>query len=208
MNTAQESVSHARCGAKTRAGTPCQRRPIPGGTRCNLHGGKIPRVQRAAKRRLAEAEAAKAVAKWGGRTDIAPAAALLELVQRKAAEVAFWDAKVTALSADELAGLNATQVQQGRGPQGPVDVTTATVQPHIYLELFHKAQDQLAAYSAAAIRAGAEEQFITTVKAQAGELVSFCREVLAAAGVPRDAAEQALALVVDQRRAALGSTVS
>ena len=27
------------CGAKTRAGTPCRRRPCPGRTRCRLHGG-------------------------------------------------------------------------------------------------------------------------------------------------------------------------
>lgn len=30
------------CGAKTRAGTPCQRAPMANG-RCNLHGGKSPR---------------------------------------------------------------------------------------------------------------------------------------------------------------------
>ncbi len=29
-----------RCGAKTRAGTPCKRLPCTGRTRCNLHGGK------------------------------------------------------------------------------------------------------------------------------------------------------------------------
>jgi len=28
------------CGAKTRAGTPCKRRPVPSGARCHLHGGK------------------------------------------------------------------------------------------------------------------------------------------------------------------------
>lgn len=31
-----------QCGAKTRAGTPCKRKPLPNG-RCNLHGGKTPR---------------------------------------------------------------------------------------------------------------------------------------------------------------------
>jgi hypothetical protein len=29
-----------RCGAKTRAGTPCQRPAITGKARCSLHGGK------------------------------------------------------------------------------------------------------------------------------------------------------------------------
>ena len=27
------------CGAKTRSGTPCKRGPVPGKTRCKLHGG-------------------------------------------------------------------------------------------------------------------------------------------------------------------------
>lgn len=32
-----------RCGAKTRGGTPCQRRPVAGSKRCRLHGGRTPR---------------------------------------------------------------------------------------------------------------------------------------------------------------------
>ena len=31
--------THAKCGAKTRAGSPCKRRPARGRTRCRLHGG-------------------------------------------------------------------------------------------------------------------------------------------------------------------------
>ena len=30
---------NARCGATTRGGEPCRRRPVPGGSRCLLHGG-------------------------------------------------------------------------------------------------------------------------------------------------------------------------
>lgn len=32
----------ALCGAKTRSGEPCKRHPVPGSTRCKLHGGKSP----------------------------------------------------------------------------------------------------------------------------------------------------------------------
>jgi hypothetical protein len=32
-----------QCGARTRAGTPCARHPVPGATRCKLHGGLSPR---------------------------------------------------------------------------------------------------------------------------------------------------------------------
>jgi hypothetical protein len=43
------------CGAKNRQGNPCARRPIPGGTRCKLHGGGSPNAKAAARRRLLEA---------------------------------------------------------------------------------------------------------------------------------------------------------
>lgn len=40
-------LSHApRCGARTRAGTPCQSPAILGGKRCRLHGGLSPGAPR------------------------------------------------------------------------------------------------------------------------------------------------------------------
>lgn len=51
MNT----PSRRRCTATARSGTRCGRRPIPGGTVCNLHGGKAPQVRAAAQHRLLEA---------------------------------------------------------------------------------------------------------------------------------------------------------
>lgn len=41
------------CTATARTGRRCQRRPIPGGTVCVLHGGKAPAVQAKARVRLA-----------------------------------------------------------------------------------------------------------------------------------------------------------
>lgn len=32
-------VTHSFCGAKTRKGTPCRAKPIPGKARCKFHGG-------------------------------------------------------------------------------------------------------------------------------------------------------------------------
>src|SRR5438094_592365 len=47
------TVSHvsqvSRCGAKTRAGSPCQRRPVQGRTRCQLHGGLSPGAPRGSR---------------------------------------------------------------------------------------------------------------------------------------------------------------
>jgi hypothetical protein len=41
-----------QCNAHNRQGERCRRQPIPGGTVCALHGGKIPAVQRVARERL------------------------------------------------------------------------------------------------------------------------------------------------------------
>jgi hypothetical protein len=38
-----------RCGARTRAGVPCQRPPIRGRKRCRLHGGLSPGAPRGPK---------------------------------------------------------------------------------------------------------------------------------------------------------------
>jgi hypothetical protein len=48
-----DEVPYKRCGALTTAGTRCGRRPYPGGTRCNLHGGASPQAKAVAARTLA-----------------------------------------------------------------------------------------------------------------------------------------------------------
>jgi glucans biosynthesis protein len=46
-------VSHesqaSRCGAKTRAGSPCRRAPVQGRRRCRLHGGLSPGAPRGSR---------------------------------------------------------------------------------------------------------------------------------------------------------------
>jgi hypothetical protein len=37
------------CGAKTRAGSPCRRRPVAGRKRCRLHGGLSPGAPRGSR---------------------------------------------------------------------------------------------------------------------------------------------------------------
>lgn len=56
MNDHERSSRGQRaiCGKRTRAGKPCQKSPIKGGTVCRLHGGAAPQVKRAAKLRLIE----------------------------------------------------------------------------------------------------------------------------------------------------------
>ena len=176
-----EPQSRATCGAKTRDGDPCRNPPMSGATRCRMHGGATPRGRAAAERRLAEAEAVRHVTAFGARTDITAPEALLELVQSKAAEVAYWDGRVAELSDDARAGLLMAKTEQGLGPQGPVDTETRQAGPHVFVVMLHKAQDQLAAYSAAAIRAGVDRAMVEAVTLQAAWLLPLLYEAITAA---------------------------
>ena len=176
-----EPQSRATCGAKTRDGDPCRNPPMSGATRCRMHGGATPRGRAAAERRLAEAEAVRHVTAFGARTDITAPEALLELVQSKAAEVAYWDGRVAELGDDARAGLLMAKTEQGLGPQGPVDTETRQAGPHVFVVMLHKAQDQLAAYSAAAIRAGVDRAMVEAVTLQAAWLLPLLYEAITAA---------------------------
>jgi glucans biosynthesis protein len=50
MNQPLSRACHVTCcGAKTRAGTPCQSQPVQGRKRCRLHGGLSPGAPRGSR---------------------------------------------------------------------------------------------------------------------------------------------------------------
>ena len=176
-----EPQSRATCGAKTRDGDPCRNPPMSGATRCRMHGGATPRGRAAAERRLAEAEAARHVTAFGARTDVTAPEALLELVQSKAAEVAYWDGRVAELGDDERAGMLDAKVEDGFEKGEAKLIRTTQAGPHVFVVMLHKAQDQLAAYSAAAIRAGVDRAMVEAVTLQAAWLLPLLYEAITAA---------------------------
>lgn len=184
----------AICGAKTRSGKPCRQTPMLGQRRCRMHGGATPVALRAAERRIAIMEAARQVEVWGGRLDVNPAEALLELVQSKAAEVAYWNWRVADLDESERAGLLVAETQFGVGPQGPVDTTTRKASPHVFVVMLHKAQDQLASFSAAALRAGVDEALVRLATVQASAVVEFARRAIEVAREQPDVAADVILL--------------
>lgn len=188
------------CGAKTRSGGVCQGRPMKGQRRCRMHGGAAPQTRKMAARRLAEAEATKHVELWGGRRDITPAEALLELVQSKAAEVAWWEAKVNALDDGLRAGMLTVAREQGEQALGTVDTASAKPSASIFIQLLHKSQDQLAAYSAAALRAGVDEAMVKIATLQGHTILEFGRRVALAAGADADGVEKLLLGVIDETK--------
>ena len=196
-----EPQSRATCGAKTRDGDPCRNPPMSGATRCRMHGGATPRGRAAAERRLAEAEAARHVTAFGARTDITAPEALLELVQSKSAEVAYWDGRVSELGDDERAGMLDAKVEDGFEKGEAKLIRTTQAGPHVYVVMLHKAQDQLAAYSAAAIRAGVDRAMVEAVTLQAAWLLPLLYEAITAA---RASAEEPAVIIrgIVERQAA------
>lgn len=165
---------HERCGGRKRGegGGTCQLpagwgTSHPGIGSCKLHGGG---TRNHAKHAL-KIQAQRDVTAFGGRLDISAPEALIELVQTKAAEVAYWDQRVQTLSDDQRAGMLEAKTEQGFGPQGPVDTTTRQAGPHVFVVMLHQAQDQLASYSAAAIRAGVDKALVEVATLQAAWLI-------------------------------------
>ena len=184
MTTAASRPERDKCEAKrTRhGGAPCQL-PAGWGTdhvgigSCKLHGGSTMIHRKNATR----VQAQRDITAFGGRSDITAPEALLELVQAKATEVAYWDQRVAELDDNQRAGMLLAKTEQGYGPQGPVNVETKQAGPHVYVAMLHKAQDQLATYSAAAIRAGIDEQLVKIATIQAAWLVPTILQTIALA---------------------------
>ncbi len=158
-----------RCKATARSGEQCRRPSMKGGTVCASHGGKSPQAKAAAARRLAEQEAAKAVRLFATPVDIDPARALVELVQWTAGEVAYWREQVRALADENPATLTWGIVREKVG--GEDHGTTLEAKPNVAYLMLTDAQDRLAKYAAAALKAGVEERRVKLAEDQ-GELVA------------------------------------
>lgn len=171
-----------RCGAKKKDGTPCGKWPLEGATRCRLHGGASPQAREAAQRR----QQATMIRKTLGDVpdDVDPAQALLELVKLKYAEMHWLRAKVQEVDPDPGEGgsesltWGVSKHDEGIGAQGPVDVKTHESQANIWWRLLREAEDQLAKYSALALKAGVERRQIELQEAQAVHLAGAINRIL------------------------------
>jgi hypothetical protein len=150
-----------RCTATNGRGERCKRRPILGGTVCPTHGGKAPQVRAAAERRVIEQTARAEVVLFGGRRDIHPADALLELVQWTAGEVDYWRHRVRLLDEDALTW-GVTKVKEGGDDRG----TTEEAKPNIAYVMLVDASNRLERYSTAALKAGVDERRVRLAEQQ------------------------------------------
>lgn len=169
-----------QCKATARSGEQCRRPSMKGGKVCASHGGKSPQAKAAAARRTAEAKAAKSMALFAEAVDINPAEALLELVQWTAGEVRYWRAEVARIAEDDTAALTwgKTQSVEGAGPQGPVDMDTHEATAPVAYRMLTDAQDRLAKYAAAALKAGVQERQIKLAEDQGMLVAQVIRAIL------------------------------
>lgn len=161
---------HPGCTAHTSSGRPCKRPPNRGMSVCNSHGGRAPQAIAGREKRAREDQARADAQRFAARTDIHPADALLELVHYQAGIVTYWRGRVEELQAEDLEW-GTTQHREGSGPEGPIDVETKEAVPHIAYKLLTEAQDKLAAYASAALKAGVEERKVRLAENQ-GQLVA------------------------------------
>ena len=171
-------TSWSQCTAKSKqSGQRCKRPAIKGGTVCFVHGGGSPIVKAKIARDRLEAEARQAVELWGGKRDIHPAAALLELVQRKAMEVEYWRHRVHEVQQEDEAALTWGRTKEKLG--GEDHGTTREAKPHIALTLLHKAEADLANYCSAALKAGVDEAMVRIAQTTAGQFQQVINRALA-----------------------------
>ena len=171
-----------KCSAKKQNGQPCGQWAIRGGKVCRFHGGAAKQVKAAAARALALEEAQRQAALFGAPRDVDPSQALLDLVHWSAGEVEFWRGKVRELAATDQRALTwgETKVEQGTDKGQPKDVTTSEGKPHVYYMMLYAAQDRLAQYATAALRAGVEERRVRLAEQQGDLVATAIRRILTA----------------------------
>ena len=178
------------CGAKNRNGQPCGKYPAKGATRCVRHGGGSPKSKAAAARRNTTNQAHAELRALGFDPDaenIDPAEALLRLVSDKAREVAWLRHMVDQVGAGQHPETDpmssplvwgVTSHQTGVGPLGAVDVETRGPDINVWVRWMHTAEDQLARYAAAALKAGVQRRQVELQEALALQFVGAIHQIL------------------------------
>src|SRR4249920_3483306 len=167
--------------------------------RCRLHGGNTA----SHRANAVKVEGAREVARLGGRKDIHPAAALLELVQYGAVTVEYWRGVVAALPEDDLTWGVTEEVDSSGGEGGGFSSTKREAKPHIALVLLRAAEQDLAAYASAALKAGVDAALVSVAQVHANRLIAVVDHVLADERVTVDG--EARVVVLEALREVMGT---
>lgn len=158
---------------------PCSKSPIRGGTVCPQHGGNAGQVRKTAAKNLDRAKKRQALATYmrglGTPPDIDPRDALLTLISWKNAEVEFLREKVMTIEDGDIVWGEVEYTDQTGMDYGTKRVQKAA--PSIWLELYHRAQDQLATYTTKAIAAGLEERRVRVAESIGVMVIGVLRAI-------------------------------
>lgn len=165
-----------KCTAKRTDGEPCKAWAVTGLKVCRVHGASSPRSKAKRARALAEEKAAKAMRLFAAPVDIDPARALVELVQWTAGEVAYWREQVRALADEDPKALTWGVVREKVG--GEDYGTTLEAKPNVAYLMLTDAQDRLAKYATAALKAGVEERRVKLAEDQGALVAQVIRSIL------------------------------
>lgn len=192
--------THTACKAHTTAGNPCKAPPVRDMAVCRVHGGASPNALQARNRRDQENAAREDAARFAARTDIHPADALLELVHYQAGIVDYWRARVEDIEDEDLEW-GVTREKTGGEDRG----TTSEAAPHIAYRLLTEAQDKLAAYAAAALKAGIDERRVKLAESQGALVAQAIRGILDALHLTPEQLELVPTVVPAQLRLITGA---
>lgn len=162
-----------RCSAKRRNGEGCGAWAVRGATVCRMHGGSSPQARAAAARRVQEEKAARAAQRLAQPITTDPSQALLDLVSSAAGEVAYWRNRVDEIQDRDEKRLTSglTKITEGKDRGGVTTLRTVETIAAIEYRMWTMAQDRLAQYATAALRAGVQERQIKLAE-QEGALVA------------------------------------
>ncbi len=166
------------CGARARStGNPCKRAPVPGATRCRLHGGASPQVARAIERKKTEQALLEAAKTYGLPVDVSPTEALLDEVKWTAGHVGWLRARVQELETSAVAWGTRSIVDRQGGEFPGVDTTDAAA-PHVLIDLYQRERKHLVDVCAKALQAGIEERRVRLAESQGALIADVIRRIL------------------------------
>lgn len=192
------------CGAKLRGVELYCKQPLAeGAKRCRRHGGGAPQVKAKEVERVEarkNEEIMRRALPFGESKDVDPLKALLKLISDKAQEVEWLRYRVEELG-DRARIWGPSDHQEGIGPMGAVDMTTSKAGAHTWWVMLRTAEDQLAKFVTAALKAGVAERQVQLAEQQAAVMVGMVQRALASLTLPPDLLEAAHAAFAREFRA-------
>lgn len=169
---------------------------------CGFHGGKTKAAEAKGAQRMERERAAALIVQLTGEVDVDdPQSVIIGQLRSRAAQSAFWRARVAELAPDQNAdallrgtrGVSRTVTEMTGGELGDThtESTTTDVGPllHFALVEWQKAQDKLESLALAAIKAGLDERRLELERQQATMLVDGLRWMQGEARLRLDLAE-------------------